>query len=97
VRELANVVERAMILHRDQPLRFDELGVAPQSPTASPTPNYSDDTLLLDQVIKRHIERVLTMADGKIHGPGGAGELLGVNPNTLRSRMTKLGVQKKPT
>jgi len=97
VRELANVVERAMILHRDEPLRFDELGIAPQSSTAPPTSNFGDDTLLLDQVIKLHIERVLTMADGKIHGPGGAGELLGVNPNTLRSRMSKLGIQKKPT
>ena len=32
------------------------------------------------------------MTGGKIHGPGGAGELLGVNPNTLRNRMRKLGI-----
>jgi len=31
------------------------------------------------------------MTGGKIHGPGGAGELLGMNPNTLRYRMRKLG------
>lgn len=30
------------------------------------------------------------MTGGKIHGPGGAGELLGVNPNTLRAKMRKL-------
>jgi hypothetical protein len=32
------------------------------------------------------------MTGGKIHGPGGAGELLGVNPNTLRYKMRKLGI-----
>jgi hypothetical protein len=32
------------------------------------------------------------MTGGKIHGPGGAGELLGVNPNRLRHRMRKLGI-----
>ena len=40
----------------------------------------------------RHIRRVLDMTGGKIHGPGGAGELLGINPSTLRSRMKKLGI-----
>ncbi len=29
---------------------------------------------------------------GKIHGPGGAGELLAINPNTLRYKMKKLGI-----
>ena len=32
------------------------------------------------------------MTGGKIHGPGGAGEVLGVNPNTLRYKMKKLGI-----
>jgi hypothetical protein len=31
--------------------------------------------------------------DGEIHGPGGAAELLGVNPSTLRNRMNKLGIE----
>jgi transcriptional regulator with GAF, ATPase, and Fis domain len=43
-------------------------------------------------VVARHISRVLDMTGGKIHGPGGAGELLGVNPSTLRYRMDKLGI-----
>lgn len=46
----------------------------------------------LDAVISAHIRRVLERAGGKIHGPGGAGELLGVNPNTLRSKMRKFGI-----
>ena len=45
----------------------------------------------LDVATANHIRRVLGHTGGKIHGPGGAGELLGVNPNTLRGRMRKLG------
>ncbi|MGD8440031.1 MAG: hypothetical protein PVG53_05820 [Holophagae bacterium] len=92
VRELENLVERAMILHRSGPLRFDDLaapGRAEPAPAASPPDN---GVLDLDAVTARHIRRVLDLAGGKIHGPGGAGELLGVNPNTLRSRMRRLGI-----
>ena len=35
---------------------------------------------------------VLDITGWKIHGPGGAGEVLGINPNTLRHRMRKLGI-----
>ena len=34
----------------------------------------------------------LARTSGKIEGPGGAAELLGINPHTLRSRMRKLGI-----
>jgi transcriptional regulator with GAF, ATPase, and Fis domain len=51
-----------------------------------------EETLELDALIKHHIERVLQLTGGKIRGPGGAGEILGVNPDTLRSRMKKLGI-----
>jgi transcriptional regulator with GAF, ATPase, and Fis domain len=90
VRELENLVERAMILHRGEPLRFDDLGPSSSGKTAPPAAD--EDALELDVVVERHIKRVLSMTGGKIHGPGGAGELLGVNPNTLRYKMTKLGI-----
>ena len=60
---------------------------APPAPAAG-------ESLALDLVIAAHIRRVLGMTGGKIHGPGGAGELLGVNPNTLRNRMKKLGIRR---
>ena len=47
----------------------------------------------LDETITSHIKNVLVKTDGKIHGRGGAADLLGVNPNTLRNRMNKLGIQ----
>jgi transcriptional regulator with GAF, ATPase, and Fis domain len=90
VRELENLVERAMILHRGEPLSFDDLGVSlPQKVTAAGT---GEDQLHLDAVISCHIRHVLGMTGGKIHGPDGAGELLGINPNTLRAKMRKLGI-----
>jgi transcriptional regulator with GAF, ATPase, and Fis domain len=92
VRELENVVERAMILHRGDVLRFQDLGNARTRETASPSTPDTGQPLDLDGVVEAHIRRVLGMTGGKIHGPGGAGELLGVNPNTLRYRMKKLGI-----
>jgi len=92
VRELENVIERAMILHRDNPLRFDDLGLSPVEPVNPAIIGPKDETMELDEMVKGHIQRVLTLTEGKIHGPGGAGEILGMNPDTLRSRMKKLGI-----
>ena len=40
----------------------------------------------------RHIRRVIKSTGGKIHGAGGAAEILGIKPNTLRARMDRLGI-----
>ena len=93
VRELENVIERAMILHRGNPLRFDDLGLSPIEPVNATASAPKDETLELDALVKRHIQRVIKLTGGKIHGPGGAGELLAVNPNTLRYKMRKLGIK----
>ncbi len=92
VRELENLVERAMILHRGEPLSFDDLEAAARPPVAQPPAPTGEEALDLDTVTARHIQQVLKRTGGKIHGPGGAGELLGINPNTLRYRMRKLGI-----
>ena len=94
VRELENLVERAMIVCRDEPLRFDIGGSARHS-TSSTRPVPIDEEggfPSLGDVVARHIRRALELSNGKIHGAGGAGELLGVNPNTLRARMRKLKI-----
>jgi len=49
----------------------------------------------LDEVISLHIQRALNATNGKIEGQGGASELLGINPSTLRTKMKKLGIQRK--
>ncbi len=94
VRELENLVERAMIICRGEALRFDIGGT--HSPAAgSPGPASTDqggELLSLDEVIRGHISHALERSGGKVHGDGGAGELLGINPNTLRARMRKLNI-----
>jgi transcriptional regulator with GAF, ATPase, and Fis domain len=92
VRELENVVERALILSQGEPLVFDDL-VGGQSGDNSSLPvGAQNRTLKLDEVTSRHIRRVLEMTKGKVHGKGGAAELLGINPSTLRNRMNQLGI-----
>jgi len=95
VRELENLVERELILHRDGALSFDSLPYEPagRRRPLSPEENGLTGALLLDEVIAAHIARVVRQCGGKINGPGGAAELLGVNPNTLRARMDRLGVR----
>jgi len=92
VRELENLVERSMILHRGEPLEFDDLQRPDRPQIDSTPPENVDEPLGLDTVIENHIRRILKMTDGKIHGIGGAGEVLGINPNTLRYKMKKLGI-----
>ncbi len=94
VRELENVVERALILNRGEPMKVAFHDTAGQEDGLSLSESSSRDQegLLLDQVVRRHIQKVLKMSNGKVHGSGGAAELMGINPNTLRNRMNKLGI-----
>ena len=88
VRELEHIVERALILCRDDnALRFDSaLGA-----TDVPAPT---DSLKLDDVVRRHIQQVLALTMGQIEGTDGAAARLGLNASTLRSRMRKLGIKR---
>jgi hypothetical protein len=92
VRELENVIERAMILDEEGPLKFDQLLPLSEKPETSLSHTQENEPLNLDEVVSRHIQQVLKMTRGKVHGPGGAAELLGINPSTLRNRMDRLGV-----
>jgi transcriptional regulator with GAF, ATPase, and Fis domain len=94
VRELENLVERELIRYRGGQLAFESLfPVDRKKTTPDRHEEISPDTPLnLDEVVSQHITKVLKMTSGKIHGQGGAAELLGVEPNTLRARMDKLGI-----
>ena len=91
VRELENLVERELILWHGDELRFDDLS----SDTARTTvPVQLSDPRIhsLDDAMANHIQMALKLAKGKIQGAGGAAEMLSINPNTLRKRMRKLGI-----
>ena len=51
-----------------------------------------EEILTLEELERRHIERALRQTGGKLYGAGGSADILGINPNTLRSRMKKLGL-----
>jgi transcriptional regulator with GAF, ATPase, and Fis domain len=96
VRELQNIVERALIKNRDGLLMLEELLVMEplkehQSILAAQVNNVQN----LNELNSVHINQVLRLTNGKISGPGGAAERLGMHPNTLRKRMDKLGIPYK--
>ncbi len=95
VRELENLIERALIQSRGGgDLSFGTFS-APQVPGGREVTHAAGrnrDLLPLDEINAQHIRQALEMAGGKINGPGGAAQILGLNPNTLRGRMNKLGI-----
>ncbi len=92
VRELENVVERALILNRTGPVSFEHLRQTGKQESTFVSKDM-ESLQTLDDVICRHIKNILSETNGKIHGPGGAAELLGINASTLRNRMKKLGIE----
>jgi transcriptional regulator with GAF, ATPase, and Fis domain len=53
-----------------------------------------DKIQTLEAIERDHIIKALKQTSWKIHGKEGAAEILGINPNTLRSRMKKLNISK---
>jgi transcriptional regulator with GAF, ATPase, and Fis domain len=96
VRELQHVVERAVILSRGAPLEFQlDLGRSRQQPAI--TLDHSADFITENQwrkLERENLLKVLKQAGGRVSGRGGAAELLGVNPNTLASRLRALGISR---
>ncbi|MCM0081228.1 sigma 54-interacting transcriptional regulator [Geomonas sp. Red32] len=93
VRELENLVERELILHQGGKLRFELLPLERREELHQPPRRDGAPVVLrLDEAMARHLSDVLKIAKGKIYGPNGAAELLGVNPSTLRWRLDKLGI-----
>jgi PAS domain S-box-containing protein len=85
IRELRNVVERAMIVATSRRLSI----VLPSMP--APPPRHG---LKLVDVETEHIRGVLESAGWRIRGAGGAAEQLGLKPTTLETRIAKLGLKR---
>jgi len=88
IRELENVIERAVILSSGRTLRVDESFA---SVNAQRRTSAADKTLA--DVERAHILRVIEECGGHIKGNNNAAARLGLNPSTLRSRMKKLGIE----
>jgi len=102
VRELQNVVERAVVLATGPTLEIGpELlgtgkGAGREAVIASPPPEPGGRGLddVLKDVETRHVRAALEQAGWVIEGARGAARILGLHPNTLRSRIEKLGIRR---
>jgi predicted ATPase len=92
VRELQNVLERAAIL-AEGPIVSLESTLGTRSAVKSEPANQAAPAGNLDDVQRAHILSVLKATGGVVEGSKGAAVILGVHPNTLRSRMKKLGIR----
>ena len=104
IRELQNVIERAIILSQGGSLQFDLPGneVSPavinniaadsgdEAKEADTVPYTEVERIARD---KENIMRALQLCDNKISGAGGAAELLGIKPTTLASRLKNMDIR----
>ena len=90
IRELENIIERAMILSRNEELEYGEWVPAAQ---VAPTNGTNKTTASkLEDVEKDHILAVLKQTGWKVSGEKGAAKILGLNATTLEARIKKLGI-----
>ena len=93
IRELQNLVERAVILSRGSTLEVP-LSELKQSKAS----NHANGSISLEAVERDHILRILGESGWVIGGPNGAAARLGLNRTTLNHRMRKLGISRpQPT
>jgi transcriptional regulator with GAF, ATPase, and Fis domain len=102
IRELRNIIERAVILGSGNRARLD-LAMPDQSAAIAPTDTTevmpSDEIGFVTEAQMRERERInligaLHFADWRVWGPDGAAELLGIKPSTLAYRMKILGIKR---
>jgi transcriptional regulator with GAF, ATPase, and Fis domain len=101
VRELIAVIDRAAILGAGKRLEIGKAlglmpGVTSQPQPMDPAPGSAalpgSPSVSLDRAMTKHIEAALEATLGRVEGRYGAARLLGINPQTLRGRMRKLGI-----
>jgi transcriptional regulator with GAF, ATPase, and Fis domain len=88
IRELQNIIERSVLLASE-----NELSISFSTLNRSIQGADNSDMPTLDEMQRRYIIKIISYAGGKISGPGGAAELLGLKRTTLLNRMKKLGIK----
>ena len=90
MRELANFIERAVVLSQGEELKIPTGEfIASHSPEIAPISTF-------EQAERNVIMDALTAASGRIAGKGGAAERLGLKRTTLQNKMHKLGISRAP-
>lgn len=100
IRELQNLIERAIIISKNDRLKFDLPGMVSEPEELDLTID-SDNNQFFPYTEEERLKRdranilaALKVTTGKISGKEGAAELLGIKPTTLASRMNSLGIEK---
>ena len=102
VRELQNIIERGVVLATSRVLTLEgnllpvtaadsRIATVPERPKISVI---KPEATSFEDVARQHIIAVLNQANWVIEGAKDAAQLLNLHPNTLRSRMKKLGIQR---
>ena len=87
VRELENIIERSLIISSDNQFILD-------NSFKGSLKEKNDEEMNLDNIVKNHLIAVLEQTNWKVSGEDGAAKLLGINPQTLFSKMRKLGIKR---
>ena len=99
IRELQNVIERAIIVSKVNRLQLNLPGMDVETGTASRVTAQELETIPFTETERlardrENIIAALRITSGKISGEDGAAELLGIKPTTLASRMKSLSIEK---
>ncbi len=96
VRELQNIIERAAVLSSGRVLELGPDLLPIGRPQRAAQPEAGSDAVTLEEMERRHIRAALERSRWVVEGPSGAAKGLGLHPNTLRSRMSRLGITRPP-
>ena len=97
IRELQNVIERGVVLSKGSILKLGADLLPIEGPDTGIEPEAIAETKAsdsLEEMQRQHILRVLERTGWVISGPNGAGAILDLHPNTLRSLMNRLGIRR---
>jgi formate hydrogenlyase transcriptional activator len=89
VRELENVIERGIIISQGSRLKLEDW--LPKKAAV----RTELELATMEEVEKAHIIKTLKTTEGRVSGEKGAAGILGLNPQTLYSRMKRLGITRK--
>ncbi|WKL48862.1 sigma 54-interacting response regulator [Flavobacterium pectinovorum] len=92
IRELEHLIQRTLLLNEGNTIKEIEF-----SPSAKMHNQLTNDSLSIKTIVENerdYILYILKKCNGKVSGPGGAAEILDINPSTLNSKIKKLEINK---
>ena len=94
VRELENILERAVIVSNSDTIKIKDVSLFINEMNNQSESVSCNKFNTLEDIERNYITKVLKHCNWQVHGEKGAAAILGLNPNTLRSRIKKLNISK---